>query len=125
LKGQTITKLNEKKKLKISIFNPLIVSSLNQRVFILGEKMENKITEELSARIKYFILALSKASGKDKEIIKEIFLSGYNDTKNIQTDKVVKGIYKLAAILPEYNAAILTSDLMMYFLENKEAKNGK
>jgi hypothetical protein len=83
------------------------------------------INEELSTRIKYFILALSKLSGRDKEEIKQYFLSGYNDTKNEKTDKVVKGLYYLAALMPKYNVDILTSDLMMYFLENKEKKDGK
>jgi hypothetical protein len=72
--------------------------------------MYDKITD--------FCNTFSEGNKAVKKAIIEAFKIGFNDTKNPKTCKIVRGIYKVMEILPQYGAGILTSDLMTDCLEN-------
>jgi hypothetical protein len=73
--------------------------------------------KELYDKLSDFFDYVTEISKVKREIIIKVFKIGCNSKENTKTDKVIKGLYYLAAKMPQYNADILTSDLMMYYLE--------
>jgi hypothetical protein len=72
--------------------------------------MYNKITD--------FCNTFSEGNKAIRKAMIEAFKNGFNNTENPKMCKIVRGIYKVAKMLPQYNVDILTSDLMMNCLEN-------
>jgi hypothetical protein len=78
-----------------------------------------KENKNLYNKLSDFFDMVSEISQVKRERIIKIFKIGCNDVENIRTDKVIKGLYYLAAKLPQYNVNILTSDLMMYYFDKR------
>jgi hypothetical protein len=80
--------------------------------------MINEDNKTMYDKINDFCNTFSEENKAIKKAIIEAFKIEFNNTKKTKPCKIVRGIYRVAKMLPQYNVDILASDLMMYCLDN-------